>query len=177
MRTMTARTLVAAAAALLAAAPAARAQSAFSTRAPAASIRFDTSKVERARELLARAEQRWIDYDIDGSRRDYARATAIMMDQNVYAGPALVALAQTTYAAGAPEQAALVLIDAAQEAARFGDQELQINALLDASLVYFELRNVTEGNALRADVGRLLASTKLPASVKSELEYRVAMKE
>ena len=177
MRTLTARTFLAAAAALLAVAPAARAQSSHSTRSPAASIRFDTSKVERARELLARAEQRWIEYDIDGSRRDYAQATAIMMDQNVYAGPALVALAQTTYAAGAPEQAALVLIDAAQEAARFGDHELQINALLDASLVYVELRNVTEANALRADVGRLLTSTKLPASVKSGLEYRVAMRE
>jgi hypothetical protein len=159
-----------------AAAPAAaQGRAAFATRTPVvAGIRFDTAKVERARQLLERAQRRWYDYDIKRARRDYAQATDIMLDQNVYAGPALVSLAHATYASGEVEQAARVLVDASVEAARYGDLELQVTALYDASLVYREVGNAKEAKSILVDVRRLLASPYLPAPVKAELERRIA---
>lgn len=180
MRTITSRLLVAASAAVLATTVAApiHAQSAFPRRVPvAAAVTFDTVKVSQARALLARAEQYWNLYEIELARRDFAQATDIMRDQNVYAAPALVLLAQATYASGAAEQAALELIGASQEAARFGDQELQITSLYEASLVYAELGNMKEAKSILADVKRLLAQSHLPSSVKAQLEYRIEMGE
>ena len=162
-----------------AAAPAAaQGRSAFSSHVPAtAGVRFDATRVDEARALLERAEQRWNAFDIEGSRRDYARATDIMLDQNVYAGPALVALAHATYALGDAEQAARVLVDAANEAARYGDVELQVTSLYDASLVYREVGDAKEAKSILADVHRLLGSASLPAQVKESLQRRIDLGE
>ena len=183
MRTMTKSTIRSAAVAALlvagAAAPAAaQAPAAFAAHAPAAAgISYDTAKVERARQLLERAQRRWYAYDIKRARRDYAQATDIMLDHDVYAGPALVSLAHATYASGDVEQAARVLVDAAVEAARYGDLELQVTSLYDASLVYRELGNTKEARSIIGDVHRLLASPYLPSSTKAEVERRIAMRE
>src|SRR5689334_5637767 len=104
MRSIHSRLLVAAGAALLVAAPAVHAQSAFNGRVrEVASARLDSVQVERARQLLDRAQQRWYDYDLKGARRDFAHASEIMIQQNVYAGPTLVSLAHATYALGQAE--------------------------------------------------------------------------
>jgi hypothetical protein len=157
---------------------AAQGRAAFAARTPVpAGLRHDTVQVERARELLERAQRRWYAYDIKRARRDFARATDIMLDHDVYAGPALVSLAHATYASGEVEQAARVLVDAAVEAARFGDLELQVTSLHDASLVYLEAGNVKEAKSILADVRRLLASPYLPAATKAEIERRMALGE
>jgi hypothetical protein len=170
----------AALAALLIAAPAAaQGRSGLAVRVPVAvaSITFDSARVERARTLLSRAESRWYAYDLKGARRDYARAAEILQEQQIYAGPALVSQAHVTYASEGPVEAAQVLVAAAAEAARYGDLELQVAALFDASLLYAEARDVGQAKALLADARRLLASSYLPASVKEAIERRIAMGE
>ena len=170
----------AAIAALLIAAPAAaQGRSAFSTKAPvvAPSVTFDAARVERARQLLDSAERRWFDYDLKGARKDFARATEILKEQHIYAGPALVSLAHVTYASQTPDAAARVLLDAASEAARFGDLELQVTALYDASLLYTEARDYRQAKALFVEAKRLLASAHLPQDVKAHLERRMLLGE
>lgn len=171
---------VAALAALLVAAPAAaQSRSGLAVRSPVAvaAITFDSARVERARTLLSRAEARWNAYDLKGARRDYAQAASILQEQQVYAGPALVSLAHVEYATRSPEAAAKALVAAAAEAARFGDLELQVTSLFEASLLYAEARDYAEARALLADARRLLASAYLPQSVKEAIERRIAMGE
>jgi len=178
LRTAAVAALLVAGAAAPAAAQRASRGAAFAARTPAAAgSSYDTVQVARARRLLDRAQQRWFAYDIRRARRDYAQATDIMLDHDVYAGPALVSLAHATYASGDVAQAARVLVDAAVEAARYGDLELQVTSLYDASLVYREVGDTKEAKSILVDVNRLLASAYLPASTKAEIERRIAMRE
>jgi hypothetical protein len=168
--------IVAAVAALVVAAPAsAQGSAAFAARSFAApTVTFDAARTERARQLLARAEQRWEAFDFKGARRDFAEAAGIMQSQRVYAGPTLLSLAQATYVTDTPESAARVLLDAATEADFFGDVQLQITALIDASQLFAEARDQAQAKAIAADAQRRLKASSLAPQVKQELERRIA---
>lgn len=175
---MRTRITIAAIAAVVIAAPAAasaQATAAFAGRTYAApTVTFDAARVERARQLLARAEQRWDAFDFKGARRDYAEAAGIMQSQRVYAGPTLLSLAYATYVTDSPASAARVLLDAATEAGFFGDAELQLSSLIDASQLFAEAGDIGQAKALRADAQRRLKASSLAPHVKQELERRIA---
>ena len=171
---------VAALAALAIATPAAaqgRVAHSVGTPVMAPAITFDTVQVERARRLLDRAERRWEAYDLKGARRAYREAAQLMQEQQVYAGPALVSLAYVTYAAGLASEAGESLVDAAAEAARYGDLELEATSLYEASIAFAEAGDMKRARALRADVARLLGSPLLPDAVKVKLQTRIALGE
>lgn len=167
---------IAALAALVLAAPAA-AQSPVSSTAAVGlpAITFDTARVERARKLLARGERKWEHYDLKGARRAYQDATQIMLEERIYAGPALLSLAYITYADGRPAEAGRVLVEASAEASRFGDLELQATALYEASIAYGEAGDRRAARALRTDAQRLLGSAYLPVATRNKLAMRIAM--
>lgn len=167
---MRTRITIAALAALVMAAPAA-AQS--SAAAPA--VKFDTVQVDRARKLLSRGERRWEEYDLKGARNAYAAATHIMLEQQVYAGPALLSLAYVNYAEGRVAEAGRVLVEASAEAARFGDVELQATSLYEASIAYAEAGDRKVARALRADAQRLLGSSNMSVASKQKLAVRMAL--
>lgn len=167
---MRTRITIAALAALVLAAPAA-AQSTI----PVPAVKFDTVQVDRARKLLARGERRWDEYDLKGARRAYGEATAIMLEQQVYAGPALLSLAYVNYAEGRVAEAGKVLVEASAEAARFGDLELQATSLYEASIAFAEAGDRKTARTLRADAQRLLGSAYLPVATKQKLAVRMAL--
>lgn len=135
---------------------------------------FDATRVDRARKLLARGERRWESYDLKGAERAFAEAALIMQEQQVYAGPALVSLAYVTYASGRPADAGRIMVDAAAEAAQFGDLELQAQSLYDASIAFAEAGDLKLARSLQAQATRVLASPMLPDAVKVRLLTRMA---
>jgi hypothetical protein len=167
---MRTRITIAALAALVMAAPAA-AQS----TASVAAAKFDTMQVDRARKLLARGERRWEAYDLKGARSAYAAATHIMLEQQVYAGPALLSLAYVNYAEGRVAEAGKVLVEASAEAARFGDVELQATSLYEASIAYAEAGDRKAARALRAEAQRLLGSSRMSVATREKLAVRMAL--
>jgi hypothetical protein len=151
---------------------------AFAFASPAAAqeqVSIDTVRVERARKLLDRAERRWESYDLKGARSAFAQATWILQEQQVYAGPALLSLAYVTYADGRPADAAKVLVEASNEAARFGDVELQAQSLYEASFAAAEAGDRKAARALRAEAQRVMGSGYLPVASKSKLAVRFAL--
>ena len=174
MRTHIAR--LAAAVAILAAPAVAHAQGvpAFRSSAIAAKVDFaDTTTAARARTLLANAEKSWKTYDLARARRDYASAVELMRAHDVYAGPALVSLAHVTYATDSHTRAAKVLVEAAREAAKYGDLALQARSLFEASVLYGQSDDVGAATQLLAEVQKLMTSPYLPEDVKQEITRRI----
>jgi hypothetical protein len=133
----------------------------------------DTAAASKAQAIIQRADARWHAYDLAGARRDYALAVEILKAGRVYAGPALEALAHVTYTVDSPERTAKVLIEAANEAASFGDLPLQVTSLFEASLLSYEAGEKMQGDALLARVERLLSSPYIPAQVKADIQRRM----
>lgn len=133
----------------------------------------DSLAVARARELSERADRRWHAYDLAGARRDFQLAAELLRARNLYAGPTLVSLANVTYATDTPAKAARVLLDAAEEAATYGDIAVQANSLFEASVLFQQAGD--EGQSTRAleSACKLLQSPYLPQDVKSAIERRI----
>lgn len=151
--------------------------SASATYASAPSVRRDSVAFARAQQVAERADQRWHAYDLAGAKRDYMQAVEILRARQLYAGPTLVSLANVTFASESPLRAARVLVDAAEEAAAFGDLALQAQALFEASLLYEQGGDEGQAHRLLAQTRRLLQSPYLPADVKQKIERRIVEEE
>ena len=168
---------VAAAIAVVAAAPAvASAQHASAARVTyvaAPSVARDSMAFAKAQNLSERADARWHVYDLAGARRDFQMAIDILRTRDLYAGPTLVSLANVTYALETPVKAAKVLVDAAEEAAAFGDLAVQAEALFEASLLYKEAGDEGQAARLLESTQKLLQSPYLPQDVKAGIQRRI----
>ena len=174
MRTHIAR--LAAIAAIVAAPAVAQAQGipAYASSSVAASVDFaDTTTAARARTLLTSAERSWKTYDLARARREYTSAVELMRAHDVYAGPALVSLAHVTYATDSHTRAAKVLVEAAREAAKYGDLALQARSLFEASVLLGQHGEVDHAAELLTEVQRLMTSPYLPDDVKQEITRRI----
>ena len=143
------------------------------TYASAPSVKRDSIALARAQQAAARADRRWNAYDLAGARRDYAQAVELLRSRQLYAGPTLVSLAHVTYATESPLKAARVLVDAAEEAAAFGDLALQAQSLFEASVLYSEGGDPGQAGRLVEQTRKLLTSPYLPAEVKERIERRM----
>ena len=167
---------IAAIATIVAAAPAAaqRAHAGSVVTYPAArTVSSDSAAFARASQLAERAGRRWHAYDLSGARRDFQAAVDILRARDLYAGPTLVSLANVTYASETQAKAAKVLVDAAAEAATFGDIALQVTSLFEASVLYREAGDHGQAIRLLASTQKLLQSPYLPAEVKASIERRI----
>jgi hypothetical protein len=143
------------------------------TYAAAPSVKRDSVAFARAQQVSERADRRWHSYDLAGARRDYTQAVEILRSRQLYAGPTLVSLAHVTYVTESPLRAARVLIDAAEEAAAFGDLALQAQSLFEASLLYEQGGDEGQARRLLEQTRRLLQSPYLPAEVKERIARRM----
>ena len=173
MRRLPIAAMVAAVAVAASASPAAAQRIAASpTYASAPSAKRD-SAAAKAQELSARADQRWHTYDLAGAKRDFQSAVEILRARQLYAGPTLVSLAHVTFATESPVRAAKVLVEAAEEAASYGDLALQASALFEASLLFEQAGDHGQAQRLLESTRRLLNSPYLPVEVKSSIERRI----
>lgn len=141
--------------------------------AAATSAERDSAAVVRAQQLAERGGQRWHAYDLSGARRDFQAAAEILRARQLYAGPTLVSLANVTYTVDAPAKAAKVLVEAAEEAATFGDIAVQAQSLFEASVLFKQAGDEGQAARLLAATRRLLQSPYLPQDVKSGIERRI----
>lgn len=133
----------------------------------------DSVAFARARQLSERADRRWHSYDLSGARRDFQAAVEILRARQLYAGPTLVSLANVTYTVDEPAKAARVLVDAAEEAAAFGDVALQVQSTFEASVLYKEAGDMGQAIQLLEATRKLLTSRYLPQDVKASIERRI----
>ena len=168
---------VAAAAIAVVATPAsaqrARAGSYVTYAAAAPSAERDSVAFARAQQLAQRADKRWHAYDLSGARRDFQSAVEVLRARQLYAGPTLVSLANVTYTVDEPAKAARVLVDAAEEAAAFGDIVVQVQSLFEASVLYKEAGDHGQAMRLLDATRKLLQSAYLPKDVKAGIERRI----
>ena len=143
------------------------------TYAAAPNAARDSVAFARAQQLSARADKRWRSYDLAGARRDFQAAVETLRARQLYAGPTLVSLANVTYTVDEPAKAARVLVDAAEEAAAFGDIVVQAQSLFEASVLYKEAGDVGQAVRLLDATRKLLKSQYLPQDVKSAIERRI----
>lgn len=87
----------------------------------------------------------------------------------MYAGVALRMLANVEFSLDRPTEAAEVLIDLADEAARVSDPNTEIQALVDAIIVFSQEGRRSQARALVPRVRRLLDSPAIPAETRREL--------
>ena len=125
-------------------------------------------------DLAKRGDERWRAYDLPGARRDLQQAVEIMRANQVYAGPTLETLAHVTFSLESPTRAAKVLVEAAEEAARYGDVGLQVSALFEASVLYGQQGDAAHARELLGRVERLLSSRYVPQDVKESIRRRMA---
>ena len=143
------------------------------TYAAAPSAERDSAAAARAQELSQRADKRWHAYDLSGARRDFQSAVEVLRARQLYAGPTLVSLANVTYTVDEPAKAARVLVDAAEEAAAFGDIAVQAQSLFEASVLYKEAGDHGQSMRLLDATRKLLQSAYLPQDVKAGIERRI----
>ena len=177
MRRIQIATAVAIAAIAVVATPAsaqrARAGSYVTYAAAAPSATRDSVAAARAQQLSERADKRWHSYDLSGARRDLQSAVEILRARQLYAGPTLVSLANVTYTVGDLDGAAKVLVEAAAEAAAFGDIVVQVQSTFEASLLFTQAGDRGQASRLLDATRRLLQSPYLPQDVKERIERRI----
>jgi hypothetical protein len=147
------------------------------TYAAAPSVKRDSIAFARAQQASQRADRRWHSYDLAGARRDYAHAVELLRSRELYAGPTLVSLAHVTYATESALKAARVLVDAAEEAAAFGDLALQAQSLFEASVLYAQAGDGGQAARLVEQTRKLLTSPYLPVEVKESIKRRIVESE
>jgi hypothetical protein len=86
---------------------------------------------------------------------------------------ALRGLANVAYFRGNNRGAALALDELAAAASEYGDPEAQVNAVLDAALLYQELRDRPAVAARVVSLRRLLQSPALSASTRESINSRL----
>ena len=168
--------IVAAAAVVAAAAPASAQRAhagSHATYAAMPNVSRDSAAFARAQQLSERGDRRWHAYDLAGARRDFQTAVELLRSRELYAGPTLVSLANVTYATESPAKAAKVLVDAAEEAAAFGDIAVQVSATFEASLLYKDAGDIGQAARLLESTRKLLQSQYLPQDVKEKIERRI----
>ena len=143
------------------------------TYAAAPSAERDSVAFARAQQLAERGDKRWHAYDLGGARRDFQAAVDVLRARQLYAGTALVSLAHVTYTVGDPAKAAKVLVDAAEEAAAFGDVAVQAQSLFEASVLYKDAGDPGQAARLLAATRKVLQSRYLPQDVKAGIERRI----
>ena len=177
MRRIRIATAVAIAAIAVVATPAsaqrARAGSYVTYPAAAPSVSRDSAATARAQQLAERGDKRWHAYDLAGARRDFQSAVEVLRARNLYAGPTLVSLANVTYTVGEPAKAARFLVEAAEEAAAYGDIVVQAQSLFEASLLFKDAGDQGQAARLLGAARKLLQSPYLPQDVKAGIERRI----
>lgn len=143
------------------------------TYAAAPNAARDSMAFARAQQLSERADKRWHSYDLPGARRDLQSAVEVLRARQLYAGPTLVSLANVTFTVDGSTKAARVLVDAAEEAAAFGDIVVQTQSLFEASLLYKEAGDHGQAIRLLDATRKLLQSPYLPKDVKAGIERRI----
>jgi hypothetical protein len=172
-----AKHLAGACAAILVAAPAARAQAELQNAPrPIATVTIVAKSPEARKkidDLLARAQRRLQTNDVKGARDDYESAAWRLRGLNEYAGGALWSLAQVSFLMDPAPRTARLLLDAAAEAARYGDLALQARSLLEASILFDQAGLPARADETRGKLQTLLTSPYLPADVRTELTQRI----
>ena len=148
-------------------------QPTYASAAHRADVASDSIAFAQAQSLAERADQRWHAYDLAGARRDLQRAVEILRGRELYAGPTLVSLAEVTYTTDTPAKAARVLVDAAEDAAAFGDIGVQVQSLFEASVLYNEAGDQGQSARLLESARKLLQSPYLPQETKASIERRI----
>jgi hypothetical protein len=133
----------------------------------------DSAAAARAQQLVQRGDQRWHAYDLTGARRDFQSAVDLLRGRKLYAGAALLSLANVTFSVDAPDKAAKVLVEAAEEAAAFGDIVVQVQSSFEASVLYMQAGDEGQAARLLDATRRLLQSPYLPQDVKAGIERRI----
>jgi hypothetical protein len=141
--------------------------------AAAPSAARDSVAAARAQQLAERGDQRFHAYDLTGARRDLQSAVEILRARKLYAGEALVRLATVTYTVDGAAKAAKVLVDAAEEAAAFGDIVVQVQSSFEASVLLRQAGDESQASRLLDATRRLLQSQYLPQDVKERIERRI----
>ena len=149
------------------------AQPTYASAANRADVASDSVAFAQAQSLAERADQRWHAYDLVGARRDLQRAVEILRGRQLYAGPTLVSLAEVTYTTDTPVKAERVLLDAADDAAAFGDIAVQVQSLFEASLLYRDAGDEGQSAKLLDSARKLLQSPYLPQDTKEKIARRI----
>lgn len=130
----------------------------------AVQVRFD-----RADELSLRGR-------FAAARREYRAIVAMQRSHNVLPVEALWRLANDYNAEGSWEQAAAMMHDLADDAERFGNPQVQAQALLEATILYSKARMPQEARVCVKRMEPLLASPHITDEFRQQVQRRITSK-
>ena len=122
---------------------------------------------------LARADELSLEGRSSTARREYRAIAAMQRAHQVLPEQALWKLANEHFADKDWKQAAVVLHQLADDAERFGNPQVQAQALLEATILYGQARMPQEAQACATRVDLLLASPHLSDEFRQEVARRI----